>query len=89
MPSTDVFDMQPQSYKDEVLPPDVRKRVVVEAGCSAPWGKYVGLDGAYITIDRFGASAPAGKLFEIFGFTVENVVDTVCGLLKQCQCKQQ
>jgi transketolase len=83
MPSMDVFDMQPQSYRNEVLPPDVKKRVAVEAGCGASWGKYVGLDGAYVTIDRFGASAPAGKLFEMFGFTVGNVVDTARGLLKQ------
>jgi transketolase len=83
MPSTDVFDMQPQSYRDEVLPASVRKRVAVEAGCSAPWGKYVGLDGACITIDRFGASAPADKLFELSGFTVGNVVNTVRSLLKQ------
>ncbi|GHV13598.1 transketolase [Spirochaetia bacterium] len=83
MPSTDVFDRQPQAYRDGVLPPDVRKRVAVEAGCSAPWAKYVGLDGACVTIDRFGASGPADKLFEFFGFTVGNVVNTARSLLKK------
>jgi transketolase len=83
MPSPDVFDLQPQSYRDEVLPPDVRKRIAVEAGCAAPWGKYVGLDGACVAIDRFGASAPAGKLFEAFGFTAGNVADTARRLVKQ------
>ncbi len=53
----------------------VRARVAVEAGTAYSWYKYIGLDGTAITLDRFGASAPAEKLFELFGFTVENVVN--------------
>ena len=56
-----------------MLPPKCRARVAVEAACSAPWGKYVGLDGGYVCMDTFGSSAPAEKLFEIYGFTAENV----------------
>ena len=77
MPSTDVFDRQPQDYRDSVLPNGVRKRVAIEAGVSDFWRKYVGLDGEVVGIDRFGASAPAEALFPYFGFTVERVVATV------------
>ena len=75
MPSTCVFDTQDQAYRDSVLIPGV-KRVAVEAGVTAFWSKYVGLDGAVVGIDTFGESAPAGDLFKEFGFTVENVVKT-------------
>ncbi|NUS60931.1 MAG: transketolase, partial [Lysobacter sp.] len=74
MPSTDVFDRQDAAYREAVLPNACRKRVAIEAGVTDFWRKYVGLDGAVIGIDRFGASAPAEKLFPHFGFTVENVV---------------
>jgi transketolase len=74
MPSTDVFDRQDPAYRETVLPNACRRRVAIEAGVSDFWRKYVGLDGAVIGIDRFGASAPAEKLFPHFGFTVENVV---------------
>jgi len=74
MPCTNVFDRQPQAYRDGVLPPACRKRVAVEAGVTDFWRKYVGLDGAVIGIDRFGASAPAEALFKYFGFTVDEVV---------------
>ncbi|MFN5745373.1 MAG: transketolase [Methylococcaceae bacterium] len=77
MPSTNVFEAQSQSYKDTVLPPSVVRRVVVEAGVTDAWYKYVGFGGAVIGLDRFGESAPAGELFKEFGFTVENVVKTV------------
>ncbi len=77
MPSMDVFEEQSAEYKESVLPKAVRKRVAIEALSDFGWGKYVGLDGAYVTMKGFGASAPAGKLFEKFGFTVENVVRTV------------
>ena len=77
MPSTDVFDRQPQDYRESVLPNAVRKRVAIEAGVSDFWRKYVGLDGDVVGIDRFGASAPAEALFPYFGFTVERVVATV------------
>ncbi len=74
MPSTDVFDRQDATYREAVLPNACRRRVAIEAGVSDFWRKYVGLDGAVVGIDRFGASAPAEKLFPHFGFTVENVV---------------
>ncbi|MGO1071955.1 transketolase [Lysobacter sp. CA199] len=77
MPSTDVFDRQPQDYRESVLPDAVRKRVAIEAGITDFWRKYVGLDGEVVGIDRFGASAPAEALFPYFGFTVDRVVATV------------
>jgi len=73
MPCTNVFDRQPQAYRDSVLPPSCRKRVAVEAGVTDYWRKYVGLDGHVVGIDTFGASAPAEALFKHFGFTVEEV----------------
>lgn len=82
MPSMDVFEQQSEEYKESVLPRSIRKRVVVEALSDFGWGKYVGLDGAYVTMHGFGASAPARQLFEKFGFSVENVVKTAEGLFK-------
>jgi transketolase len=80
MPSTDVFDRQDAAYRESVLPNACRKRVAVEAGVTDFWRKYVGLDGAVVGIDRFGASAPAEALFPHFGFTVEHVVAAAKGL---------
>ena len=80
MPCTNVFDRQDQAYKDSVLLPGVN-RVAVEAGVTDTWRKYVGLDGDVVGIDTFGESAPAGELFKHFGFTVENVVNKVKGVL--------
>lgn len=80
MPSMDVFEQQSDEYKESVLPKNVRKRVAIEALSDFGWGRYVGLDGAYVTMHSFGASAPAATLFKEFGFTVENVVRTVKGL---------
>ena len=80
MPSMDLFEQQSDEYKESVLPKSVRKRVAVEALSDFGWGKYVGLDGAYVTMHGFGASAPADTLFKKFGFTVENVVNTVKSL---------
>jgi transketolase len=80
MPSLDMFEAQSDEYKESVLPKAVRKRVVVEAATDFGWGKYVGLDGAYVTMHGFGASAPAKVLFKKFGFTTENVVATFKGL---------
>ena len=74
MPSTDVFDRQDTAYREAVLPKTVRKRVAIEAGVSDFWRKYVGLDGAVIGIDTFGASAPIEALMPHFGFTVDRVV---------------
>ena len=80
IPSTNVFDKQDKAYKDSVLLPTVHK-VAIEAGVTDGWYKYVGLRGAVVGLDRFGESAPAGQLFKEFGFTVENVVATVKGVL--------
>ena len=81
MPSMDVFETQPEEYKEKVLPKACRKRVAIEALSDFGWGRYVGLDGAYVTMKDFGASAPGNILFEKFGFTTENVVNTVKGIL--------
>ena len=77
MPSTDVFDRQPADYRESVLPNACRKRVAIEAGVTDFWRKYVGLDGAVVGIDTFGASAPIEALMPHFGFTVEHVVEVV------------
>jgi transketolase len=81
MPSMDVFEAQSEEYKESVLPKKVRARVAIEAATDFGWGKYVGLDGATVTMKSFGASAPAGVLFKKFGFTTENVVKTVKSVL--------
>ena len=73
MPSTHLFDRQPRSYRDEVLPPGLRARVSVEAAATLGWEKYVGPDGISVGIDRFGASAPAGTVLKELGITPENV----------------
>lgn len=80
MPCMDLYEQQSDEYKESVMPKAVRKRVAIEAAADFGWGKYVGLDGAYVTMKGFGASAPADILFEKFGFTVENVVSVVKGL---------
>ena len=80
MPSNTVFDRQPADYRDSVLPRGI-PRVAVEAGVTEGWHKYVGLEGAVVGIDRFGESAPGPELFKHFGFTVENVVKAVKGVL--------
>ena len=77
MPCTSLFEEQSDEYKNSVLPKSVRARVAVEAGTDFGWDKYVGLDGALVTMHGFGASAPAAQLFKKFGFTVENVVAAV------------
>jgi transketolase len=74
MPSWELFDAQPQSYRDQVLPPNVPARLAVELGASQGWDRYVGAHGDMLGIDRFGASAPAGVLLREYGFTVDNVV---------------
>lgn len=80
VPSTELFDAQDAAYKEEILPTAVRRRVAIEMGARQSWYKYVGLDGAVLGIDTFGASAPAAKVIEEYGFTVENVVNIVKGL---------
>lgn len=74
MPSWDLFEAQPASYRETVLPPAVPARLAVEAGATQGWHKYVGDEGAVLGIDHFGASAPGEEVMEAFGFTVENVV---------------
>ncbi len=81
MPCMDIFEQQSKEYIESVIPSSCRKRVVVEALTDFGWGKYVGLDGAYVTMGGFGASAPADTLFKRFGFTVKNVVKTVKEIL--------
>ena len=76
-----MFEAQAQAYRDEVLPPSVRRRVSVEAGVSLGWERWVGDEGAIVALDRFGASAPAGTVFEQFGFTVERVADVARGVV--------
>ena len=73
MPCLELFEEQREEYRNSVLPPEIEKRVVVEAGSSMSWGRYAGTDGCYITMDTFGASAPAAQLFEKYGFTPENI----------------
>jgi transketolase len=73
MPSTTVFDRQDADYRQSVLPRGV-PRLAIEAGVTDLWRKYVGLEGEVIGLDRFGESAPAGEVFKLFGFTVDNVV---------------
>ena len=80
MPSTDVFDRQDEAWRKSVLPKGM-PRVAVEAGVTAFWHKYVGLDGAVVGIDTYGESAPAGALFKHFGLTAENVAEAVKRIL--------
>ncbi len=79
--SFEVFEEQSEEYKESVLPMGVKKRLAVEAASSFGWAKYIGFDGDMISIDTFGASAPASALFKQFGFTVENVVERSLKLL--------
>ena len=81
MPSMDVFEAQSDEYKESVLPDSCRKRVAVEALSDFGWYRYVGLDGAVVSMKGFGASGPANVLFEKFGFTVDNVVKTVKSIM--------
>ena len=80
MPSTDVFERQDAAYRESVLPKACRKRVAVEAGVTGFWRQYVGLDGAVVGVDSFGASAPAEALFPHFGITVERLIEIINAL---------
>jgi transketolase len=77
MPSTNTFDAQDDAYKQGVLPPSVTRRVAVEAGVTAYWSRYVGLQGEVVGIDHFGASAPGKDVFKAYGFTSEHVVEAI------------
>jgi transketolase len=83
LPSWELFDGQPQDYRDSVLPPEVKARVAVEAGIKLGWEHYVGLEGTVIGMKSFGASAPASVLYEKFGITVERVVQAAKDLIKK------
>ena len=80
MPSTNIFDVQDNEYKESILPTSVTKRVAIEAAHTDFWYKYVGLSGKVVGMTTFGESAPGNVLLEHFGFTVENVVKTVNSL---------
>ncbi|WP_105616626.1 transketolase [Vallitalea okinawensis] len=82
VPSMELFDAQDSDYRESVMPNAVRARLAVEAGCSTNWFKYIGLDGDVISIDTFGASAPAAQVFEAYGFTVNNVVEKVKAMVQ-------
>jgi transketolase len=77
MPCTEYFDAQDAAYRDSVLPPAVRARVAVEAGCTGGWWRYVGLDGRVVGIDHYGESGKAPELFKKFGFTADNVLKAI------------
>ncbi len=81
MPCWEAFLEQDDDYRETVLPGDVTARVAVEAGTSFGWDRFVGAGGGFVTIDRFGASAPAERVFDELGFNVDNVVQTAKDLL--------
>ncbi|TFH91567.1 transketolase [Vibrio ouci] len=83
MPSTDLFEAQTAEYREQVLPASVSKRIAIEAGIADYWFKYTGLNGDIIGMTTFGESAPADQLFEMYGFTVENVVAKAHALLER------
>ena len=74
MPCWELFEAQPSDYRDEVLPPDAKARISVEAGVALGWKQWVGDEGDSISIEHFGASAPGGLVLEKFGYTVDNVM---------------
>jgi transketolase len=84
MPCWELFEKQEQSYKNSVLPPNVKARVGIEAGVELGWSKWLGDNGAFIGMSSFGASAPGKVCFEKFGITVENVVAAAKKLAGSC-----
>jgi transketolase len=83
LPCWEAFDAQDQAYRDSVLPPDVRKRVSIEVGVPLGWERWVGDEGAIIGLDHFGASAPAGTIFEHLGFTTERVAEVARKVVRE------
>ncbi len=77
MPCMDIFEEQPEEYKEKILPKEIRARVAVEALSAFGWDRYTGFDGEIIAMHSFGASAPYKYLFPLYGFTTENVVAAV------------
>jgi transketolase len=82
MPSWELFDQQPEAYRQQILPEEIKARVAIEAGSSQGWHRYVGSRGRVITLDHFGASAPYKILFEKFGVTADRVIEAAYDLLK-------
>lgn len=80
MPCRELFEAQPQSYQDEVIPKAIAKRLVIEAGVTFGWEKYAGPEGKILGIDHFGASAPGDRVLAEFGFTVDNVLKLISAL---------
>ena len=87
MPSWELFKRQPKEYRDQVLPPEIKARLAIEAGSPIGWHSYVGDQGAVIGFDHFGASAPGKVLFEKFGLTADQVVEKALALLKKDKIK--
>ena len=83
MPSWEIFEKNPQNYKDWVLLPEVKTRVAVEAGIAMGWEKYVGDQGTIISMEGYGASAPGNTLLEKFGFTADNIVEKTLALIEK------
>ena len=82
MPCVDIFLDQDKSYREFILPSEIRVRLAVEAAHPDYWRKFVGLEGAVIGVDTYGQSAPGGTVMEVFGFKEENVVSTMRNMLK-------
>ena len=80
MPSWELFDGQPPDYQHQILPPDVKAKIAIEAGSPQGWHRYVGEYGRIIALDHFGASAPYQKLYEEFGLTANRVVENALDL---------
>jgi len=81
MHSFEIFDEKSNTYRDKVLPSDIKVRVAIEAGVTAGWDRFVGDQGKVIGIDRFGASAPADTVYKQLGLTADNMVETVLSLM--------
>jgi transketolase len=82
MPCWELFEEQPESYRDEVLPPTIMAKLAIEAGVRQGWDRYVGAEGDVICLDRFGASAPGDVALKNLGFNVDNVVQRARALVK-------
>ena len=82
MPSWELFEDQDEAYRDSVFPPEVAARVAVEAGCEQGWAKYIGINGRFIGMQGFGASAPYAELLERFGITPTQIIEAAKSLVK-------
>jgi transketolase len=83
MPCWELFEQQPASYRDEVLPPEVKARLSVEPGVALGWARWVGDRGASVSLEHYGASAPGTTVLEQFGYNVDNVVARGAALLER------